>query len=85
MSYQVIIPKAVQKQLDKVSPDFISSLISAIMTLGENPRSPNSLKMNNVQGYRLRVGNYRVLYDIDDLNQKVILRRVAHRKDIYRS
>lgn len=41
--------------------------------------------MKNVQGYRLKVGNYRVLYDIDDLNQQVILRRVAHRKDVYRS
>ena len=41
--------------------------------------------MKNLQGYRLKVGNYLVLYDIDDLNQQVILRRIAHGKDVYRS
>lgn len=85
MSYQIVIPRTVQKQLDKISPDYLSSIISAIMTLKNNPRNLNTLKMKNVQGYRLKVGNYRVLYDIDDLNQQVILRRVAHRKDVYRS
>lgn len=40
--------------------------------------------MKNSQGYRLRVGEYRVLYDINDRTQTVTLRRVGHRKDIYR-
>ncbi len=55
------------------------------MELKDNPRNSNSLKMKNAQGYRLRVGNYRILYDIDDVNQTITLRRVAHRRDIYRS
>ena len=84
MSYQVIIPKAVQKQLDKISPDVLPRIISAIAALRDNPRTLNSLKMKNTQGYRLRVGDYRVLYDIDDPNQTIILRRVAHRRDVYR-
>lgn len=40
--------------------------------------------MKNNQGYRLRVGEYRILYDIDDKTQAVTLRRVGHRRDIYR-
>lgn len=84
MSYQVIIPHAVQKQLDKISPDVLPRLISTIASLSDNPRLSNSLKMKNTQGYRLRVGDYRVLYDINDPDKTVILRRVAHRRDVYR-
>ncbi len=50
MSYQVIIPKAVQKQLDKISPDVLPRIISAIAALRDNPRTLNSLKMKNTQG-----------------------------------
>jgi mRNA interferase RelE/StbE len=39
--------------------------------------------MKDSQGYRLRVGDYRVLYDIDDKTQSITLRRVGHRRDIY--
>ena len=44
----------------------------------------NSLKFKNVPGYRLKVGTYRILYDIKDDAQSIILRRVGHRRDIYR-
>lgn len=37
MSYQIVIPKTVQKQLDKISPDYLSNIISVIMTLKNNP------------------------------------------------
>ena len=40
--------------------------------------------MKNNQGYRLRVGNHRILYDIDDHYKKITLRRIAHRREIYR-
>ena len=84
MSYQVIIPKTVQKEIDKLPKNVQESIIEGLLTLKENSRPPNSLKMKNSQGYRLRMGDYRVLYDINDQNQTVTLRRVGHRKNIYR-
>ncbi len=84
MSYQIIIPKSVQKQIDKLPNDVQNSVIESLLNLSENPRASNSLKMKNSQGYRFRVGDYRILYDIDDKTQTVTLRRVAHRRDIYR-
>lgn len=84
MTYQIIIPKTVQKQLDKLPNTVAEKIIEAIIQLRDNPRSPNSLKMQNSQGYRLRVGEYRVLYDINDKTQVVTLRRLGHRRDIYR-
>lgn len=83
MSYRIIIPKAVQKQIDKLDNDVQNSVIQSFIKLSENPRSLNSLKMKNMQGYRLKVGDYRILYDIDDNIQTVTLRRIGHRRDIY--
>lgn len=84
MTYRIIIPKAVQKQIDKLANDVQNSIIQSLLNLSENPRPSNSLKMKNNQGYRSRVGEYRILYDIDDKTQAVTLRRVGHRQDIYR-
>jgi mRNA interferase RelE/StbE len=84
MNYQVIIPKVVQKQLDKLPRDILERLIPFILELQNNPRNPNTLKMKNNEGYRIRVGDYRILYDINDYNKMVIIRRVGHRRDIYR-
>jgi mRNA interferase RelE/StbE len=84
VTYRIIIPKAVQKQIDKLANDVQNSIIQSLLNLSENPRPSNSLKMKNNQGYRLRVGEYRILYDIDDKTQAVTLRRVGHRRDIYR-
>ena len=84
MTYQLIIPKAVEKQLNKLPNQIRETMIENLLTLQDNPRPPNSLKLKNIQGYRLRVGNYRILYDIDDPTQTITLRRVGHRRDIYR-
>ncbi|HAC64301.1 MAG TPA: type II toxin-antitoxin system mRNA interferase toxin, RelE/StbE family [Cyanothece sp. UBA12306] len=84
MSYQLIIPKVVEKQLNKLANQIRETVIENLLILQDNPRPPNSLKLKNVQGYRLRVGNYRVLYDIDDPTQTITIRRVGHRRDIYR-
>ena len=54
------------------------------MQLKEEPRPANSLQMKGGQGFRLRIGDYRVLYDIDDSSQIINLRRIGHRREIYR-
>lgn len=84
MSYQLIIPKTVQKQIDKLSLNIQEKVIKTLISLKENARPQNSLKMKNSPGYRLRVGEYRILYDINDTAQTITLRRIGHRKDIYR-
>lgn len=84
MNYQVIIPKAVQKQLNKLSEEIRNRLISEIIVLQSNPRGKNCLKMQNTLGFRLKIGDYRVLYDINDQSKIVTLRRIAHRRDVYR-
>jgi len=58
----------------------------AILGLKSNPRPPGSRKLrySTIGGYRLRVGDYRVIYDIDDEQREIVILRVMHRRDIYR-
>ncbi|MEB3882058.1 type II toxin-antitoxin system RelE/ParE family toxin [Lyngbya sp. CCY1209] len=84
MTYQIRIPKAVQKQLQKIPDPNKQRIIENLLQMREDPRLGNAIKMKNSQGYRLRIGDYRILYDIDDANQIVTIRRIAHRREVYR-
>ncbi|NEO83502.1 MAG: type II toxin-antitoxin system RelE/ParE family toxin [Spirulina sp. SIO3F2] len=85
MTYQIRIPKVVQKQLQKLKEPTRQRILDSLRQMQEQPRFGNAIKMKNSEGYRLRVGDYRVLYDIDDAAQVVTIRRVAHRRDVYRA
>lgn len=86
MSYQVIVPKSVQKQLDKLPGGSIAdSVLRHILLLRENPRPAGCIKLHASDGWRIRVGEYRVVFDIDDDKKMVVLRKVGHRREIYRS
>ena len=50
----------------------------------KNPRPSGYLKMKNTEGYRIRMGDYRILYDINDQDQKIKLRKIGHRRDVYK-
>ena len=52
--------------------------------LPENPRPSGCRKLHGSAGWRLRVGRYRIVYEIDDARQIVTVLKVAHRKDVYR-
>ena len=84
MSYQIIIPKTVQKQLQKISNSDHQKIVDNLQEIEKNPRFGNAIKMQNNKGYRLRVANYRILYDIDDDKKIVTVRRIAHRREVYR-
>ncbi len=84
MSYQVIIPQPVQKRINDFSEDLQVRLIAAIAVLSDNPR-PNGVK--KLKGYdstyRVRVGDYRIIYQIQDRELIIILLSCIHRKDAY--
>jgi mRNA interferase RelE/StbE len=56
-----------------------------IILLTQDPRPRWSEKMKNRKSYRIAVGNYRVLYSVDDDKKKIIIQAIGHRRDIYRS
>jgi mRNA interferase RelE/StbE len=78
-----IIPSAI-KDLDQLDDKFFSQIKDKILSLSSNPRPPNTLKLTAEEGYRIRSGDYRILYRIDDKNKVIYIYRVKHRKDAYR-
>jgi len=85
MTYTIITPKAVQKQLDALPDDVYDRIAEKIEQLAENPRPDGVVKMKGSDHeYRIRIGDYRVRYEIDDKELIILLLQCKHRKDVYR-
>ena len=78
-----IIPSA-RKDLDDLDKEVFIQIKNKIISLASNPRPSGSLKLTAEEGYRIRSGNYRILYRIDDKNNIIYVYRVKHRKESYR-
>ena len=84
MAYSLNFSKQALKELEKINEPFYSSLKQAIFDLTENPRPQGYIKLRGRDGYRIRIGNYRVIYDIFDKQLVVDIITLGHRKDIYK-
>lgn len=83
--YEVLLERAVERALKRLSqPDFTRILI-ALKELASNPRPSGCKKLvGGERDWRVRVGDYRVLYEIDDAEKAVRVLNVKHRRDAYR-
>jgi mRNA interferase RelE/StbE len=81
--YEILLLPRAQKDLDKLEPQTFARVVTRIRALREDARPPGSLKLTDEDGYRLRAGDHRILYRIDDALQRVYIYRVKHRKDAY--
>ncbi len=85
MAYQIVIVRAIQKQINKLPADVQSRVDEKIQRLKTNPRSEGVKKLKGYDSeYRIRVGSYRIRYDIDDEQAVVRILQCRHRKDVYR-
>jgi len=84
VTYQIEISSRAAKQLKKLPPDIRDRINEKILELAENPRPNGVVKLEDDDRYRIRVGSYRVLYEIKDDLLIVKVVKVAHRKEVYR-
>ncbi|MBD1392411.1 type II toxin-antitoxin system RelE family toxin [Mucilaginibacter glaciei] len=82
--YTAILSKTARKELDKLSDHIANPIIDAITYLEINPRPLGYRKLVDREGYRIRVGNYRITYDIIDDQLIINIITLGHRKYIYR-
>jgi mRNA interferase RelE/StbE len=83
--YKLEVKNIAIKELSKIRPDIGVKLLSAIESLASIPRPRQSHKLHSSNNsYRLRVGDYRVLYQIDDDSRQIMVYHVGHRRDVYR-
>lgn len=84
MRYTVRLEKAAITELHKLPKEMFVRILNILEELEENPRHRNVKKLADMEGYRLRVGNYRVLFSIDDQARDVLVLQIKQRKDAYR-
>jgi mRNA interferase RelE/StbE len=84
MKYTVVVPKPVQKQLENLIQTERAKVISVLKQIAEDPR-PNGVKKlkGYEKTYRVRVGDYRIIYEVKDRELIVLVLSVSHRKDSY--
>ena len=81
--YNLNISKTAQKQLDKLPENVADSLIETIQNLAYYPRPQGCKKLKGRDGYRIRKGDYRIIYDINDNILTIEIIALGHRKNIY--
>jgi mRNA interferase RelE/StbE len=84
MSYEVRLLSRAEKQLESLDSLPYQSVKKEIFCLRENPRPPGCRKLTNQPGWRVRAGDYRIVYEVDDKSRVVTVLNVGHRKEIYR-
>jgi mRNA interferase RelE/StbE len=85
LSYDVELTPSAQKDLDEFQGQLLTKFEKLILGLYDNPRPRNSIKLvGGATKWRIRTGDYRILYEIDDQHKAVTIYRIAHRKDVYR-
>ena len=84
MSYSILILRRAQKELAGLTGAPFEKVKNAIRSLGDYPRPPGSRKLIGREGWRIRVGDYRVIYEIDDEKKELTILHIGHRKDICR-
>ncbi len=84
-SYRVILKPSVEKDLRALPPSVLKRVFKRIQTLEDDPRPRGSLKLAGAeQLYRIRLGDYRIVYTVDESSAQVIVYYVRHQRDVYR-
>lgn len=83
-SYSVEIKRSAAKELAHLPPKDRTRIAARVRALANDPRPPGCEKLSGQDRYRVRQGDYRILYEIEDAVVRVIVVRIAHRRDVYR-
>ena len=84
MTYIVNLKRSAEKELEKLPVKIHDTIVSRLVSLKNNPIPVGAKKLHGREGYRLRVGSYRVLYIVNNLKKKIEVFSIAHRKEVYR-
>jgi mRNA interferase RelE/StbE len=85
LPYQVVIAPAARRQIKKAPKSAQSAIVARLEALAAHPRPPGCKKLSGEENlYRVRTGDYRIVYQVQDAQLIVLVVRVGDRKDVYR-
>jgi len=82
-SYEIVLKTSVAKDLRRIPNADVRRILDRIKALAENPRPPGCVKLSAQERYRVRQGDYRIVYEIRDAELIVQIVKIAHRKEVY--
>lgn len=83
-AYEIFFKESVWKELDKIPKSDLKKILSRVEQLGNDTRPAGCEKLSGNVLYRIRQGNYRIVYSIQDSDLTIWVIKVGHRKDVYR-
>jgi mRNA interferase RelE/StbE len=83
-SYSLDVRRSAAKEIAALPKRDCRRIVEKIQALGSEPRPIGSEKLSGAEKYRIRHGDYRVLYEIDEPNKRITIVKVAHRREVYR-
>jgi mRNA interferase RelE/StbE len=83
--YRIDIKKSAAKELEDIPRRDLRKIIERIRSLGKNPMPHGSEKLSGQERYRIRQGDYRIVYSIEDKDLLINIVKIGHRREIYRS
>ncbi|MGH7975054.1 MAG: type II toxin-antitoxin system RelE family toxin [Limisphaerales bacterium] len=85
MSWQIEIARDARKELERLPTQIQIRISKAILALEENPFPRGCKKLKNRDGFRIRIGDYRVLYFADVKAKQIVVGVIGHRREVYRN
>ncbi|MGH7976073.1 MAG: type II toxin-antitoxin system RelE family toxin [Limisphaerales bacterium] len=83
--YTITFARSARKELENLPANIADRILEKIESLAENPRLPSTIKLHGQKNlWRMRVGDYRVVYSIDDFSKMIDISIIRHRRDVYR-
>ncbi len=82
--YKVVVSNKAIKEIDELPDRIFLRVDELIQTLSVLPRPVGSIKLTDIEEYRIRIGDYRLLYTIDENLHEIHIFKVSHRKDVYK-
>ena len=82
---EIRISEKAAKELDRIPEPVFCKIKEKIQELGQNSQPSGAKRLTTWPGFRIRVGDYRLLYEIDQKHNRIIVYRIRHRKDVYRN
>ncbi len=82
--YKITVKKSAAKELEEIPGKELRKIVRCIQSLAQNPRPHGSQKLSRQEQYRVRQGDYRIVYSIDDKDSVIDIVKIGHRREIYR-
>jgi mRNA interferase RelE/StbE len=82
--YRILVKTSAAGELERIPRKDLLRIVKRVTSLAGDPRPPGSEKLSALERYRVRQGDYRIVYSVDDAAGTVVIFKIGHRKEIYR-